>query len=45
MIEELRFSINAELVMKCAKLMREKGVKVVEVEIEYRARSFKEGKN
>ncbi len=43
-IEEPRFSIDAELVMKCAKLMREKGVKIVEVEIEYRARSFKEGK-
>ncbi len=43
-IEEARFGIDAELVMKCAKLAREKGVLLAEVEIEYRPRSFEEGK-
>lgn len=43
-IEEARFGIDAELVMKCAKLAREKGVQVVEVGIGYRARRFEEGK-
>jgi len=43
-IEEARFGIDAELVMKCAKLAREKGVHLAEVEIGYRARSFEEGK-
>ncbi len=43
-IEEARFGIDAELVMKCAKLAREKGVLLAEVEIGYRPRSFEEGK-
>ncbi len=43
-IEEARFGIDAELVMKCAKLAREKGVRLAEVGIGYRARSFEEGK-
>ncbi len=43
-IEEARFGIDAELVMKCAKLAREKGVKIHEVGIKYRPRSFEEGK-
>lgn len=37
-IEEPRFSIDAELVMKCAKLVRERDMKIAEVEIEYHAR-------
>jgi glycosyltransferase involved in cell wall biosynthesis len=43
-IEEARFGIDAELVMKCAKLAREKGVQLAEVGIGYRARRFEEGK-
>ncbi|MFQ3599468.1 MAG: glycosyltransferase family 2 protein [Chloroherpetonaceae bacterium] len=43
-IEETRFGIDAELVMKCAKLARDKGVQLAEVGIGYRARSFEEGK-
>lgn len=43
-IEEARFGIDAELVMKCAKLARQKGVLLAEVGIGYRARSFEEGK-
>ncbi len=43
-IEEARFGIDAELVMKCAKLAREKGVKIHEVGIKYHPRSFEEGK-
>ncbi len=43
-IEEARFGIDAELVMKCAKLAREKDVQLAEVEIGYRPRSFEEGK-
>jgi hypothetical protein len=34
----------AELVMKCAKLAREKDVQLAEVEIGYHPRSFEEGK-
>jgi len=34
----------AELVMKCAKLAREKDVQLAEVEIGYHLRSFEEGK-
>lgn len=43
-IEEPRFAVDAELVMKCAKLAREKRAQIAEVGIAYRARSFEEGK-
>ncbi|MGQ9804779.1 MAG: hypothetical protein ACUVRP_01715 [Chlorobiales bacterium] len=39
-----RFGIDAKLVMKCAKLARQKGVQLAEVGIGYRARRFEEGK-